>query len=69
METGFAREYQSLNADFWLVYARIGEYYYQRGWFKAAEVEFKKALEKEITTVPDREKIEDYLKKINRKLG
>ena len=69
LETGFAREYQSLNADFWLVYARIGEYYYQRGWFKAAEVEFKKALEKEITTVPDREKIEDYLKKINRKLG
>ena len=69
LETGFAREYQSLNADFWLVYARIGEYYYQRGWFKAAEDEFKKALEKEITTVPDREKIEDYLKKINRKLG
>lgn len=67
LEAGFTKEYQNLNPDFWLVYARIGEYYYQKGWFKAAEIEFKKALEKEITTVPDRKKIENYLKKINKK--
>lgn len=66
LEAGFAKEYQNLNPDFWLVYARIGEYYYQKGWFKAAETEFKIALEKEITTLPDRKKIENYLKKINK---
>lgn len=69
LETEFAKEYQNLNPDFWLVYARIGEYYFQKGWYKAAEIEFKKALEKEITTVPDRNRIENYLKKINRKIG
>ncbi|MEZ4839515.1 C45 family autoproteolytic acyltransferase/hydolase [Flavobacterium sp.] len=68
LEKGFAQEYKSLNPDFWLVYARMGEYYYQNGWLKAAEIEFKKALEKEITTVLDRIKIENYLKKINRKI-
>lgn len=66
LETGFAKEYQNLNPDFWLVYSKIGEYYFQKGWYKAAEVEFKKALEKEITTVPDRKEIENYLKKINK---
>lgn len=67
LETGFASKYQSLNPEFWLVYAKIGEYYYQKGWYKAAEIEFKKALQKEITTVPDRTKMESYLKKINKK--
>ena len=66
LEAGFAKEYQNLNPDFWLVYSKIGEYYFQKGWYKAAEIEFKKALEKEITTVPDRKKIENYLKKINK---
>lgn len=66
LETGFAKEYQNLNPDFWLVYSKIGEYYFQKGWYKAAEIEFKKALEKEITTVPDRKKIENYFKKINK---
>jgi tetratricopeptide (TPR) repeat protein len=69
LETEFVKDYQNLNPDFWVVYARIGEYFFQKGWFKAAEIEFKKALEKEITTVPDRKKIENYLKKINKKLG
>jgi hypothetical protein len=44
LETGFAEEYQNLNSDFWLVYSKIGEYYFQKGWYKAAEIEFKKAL-------------------------
>jgi hypothetical protein len=66
LETGFAKEYQNLNPYFWLVYSKIGEYYFQKGWYKAAEIEFKKALEKEITTVPDKKKIENYLKKINK---
>lgn len=69
LETEFVQEYQNLNPDFWVVYARIGEYFFQKGWFKAAEIEFKKALKKEITTFPDRKKIENYLKKINKKLG
>ena len=35
--------------------------------YKEAEAEFQKALNKEITTVPDKIQIEKYLKKINKK--
>jgi predicted choloylglycine hydrolase len=67
LNSDFIKEYQSLNADHWIVYYKTGKYYYNKGWYKAAETEFHKALAKEITTVPDSIRIEDYLKKINRR--
>ncbi|MCG2610948.1 C45 family peptidase [Flavobacterium sp. SM15] len=63
----FVSEYQNLNPEFWHVYFKAGKYYYEKGWFKAAEIEFSKALTKEVTTVPDQERIENYLKKSKRK--
>ncbi|WP_307453408.1 MULTISPECIES: C45 family peptidase [Chryseobacterium] len=60
--------YQSLNPDFWLVYERAGRYYFERGEYAKAKTEFEKALTKEITTVPDKENTEKYLKKTLRKL-
>lgn len=65
---GFIPHYQSLNPDFWQVYSQAGKYYFNRKEYSRAKAEFEKALSKEITTVPDRETVERYLKKTRRKL-
>ncbi|KQT21998.1 acyl-CoA--6-aminopenicillanic acid acyl-transferase [Chryseobacterium sp. Leaf404] len=64
----FISHYQSLNPNFWVVYYQAGRYYFQQKEYSKAKLEFEKALTKEITTVPDKENIEKYLKKILRKL-
>ena len=64
----FLPHYQSLNPDFWLVYYHAGKYYYSQKEYAKAKTEFEKALTKEITTVPDRENVEKYLRKTERKL-
>lgn len=60
--------YQSLNPDFWFVYYQSGKYYFARKEYSKAKTEFEKALTKEITTVPDKENVEKYLKKTLKKL-
>ncbi|WP_300570816.1 C45 family peptidase [Flavobacterium sp.] len=69
LDSNFINEYESLNPNHWIVYYKIGKYYYQKGWYKLSEIEFQKALTKEITTVPDKHHIEDYLKKIKQKIN
>lgn len=64
----FIPHYQSLNPDFWLVYYQAGQYYYSKKEFAQAKTAFEKALTKEITTVPDWENVEKYLKKTLKKL-
>jgi len=64
----FIPHYQSLNPDFWLVYYQSGKYYFKQKEYLKAKTEFEKALTKEITTIPDRESIQKYLKKINKYL-
>ena len=68
LPSDFAKNYQSLNPDFWAVYYKIGLYHYQRGEYAAAEPEFEKALTKEITTLPARKTIEKNLRKIKKML-
>lgn len=63
----FLPYYQSLNPDFWLVYYQAGKYYYNQKEYGKAKAEFEKALTKEITTVPDKRNIEQYLHKAFRK--
>jgi predicted choloylglycine hydrolase len=65
---GFISNYQSLNPNYWLVYSKVGLYYYQKKEFVLAQEQFKKALTKEITTLPKKVEVENYLKKIKRKL-
>lgn len=67
LPVAFIEAYQALNPQHWIVYYKAGKYYYNRGWYKAAELEFHKALTKEITTVPDRIRIEKFLIKIKRR--
>ena len=64
----FIQNYQSLNPDYWVVYYKAGLYFYQKKDFQKAQLNFEKALTKEITTVPQKVQIEKYLKKIKRKL-
>lgn len=67
VKRSFIEEYQASNPDNWIVYYKTGKYYFNKGWYKAAEIEFKKAQTKEITTLTDKKQIEAYLKKINKK--
>ena len=64
----FLAHYQSLNPDFWLVYYQSGKYYFNKKEYSKAKTEFEKALTKEVTTVPDKENVERYLKKALKKL-
>ena len=59
----------SLNPESWEVYYLAGTYYYKRKYYKAALIQFEKALSKEITTVPERIEIEKFIKKINRRIN
>ena len=61
-------KFKKLNPNSWEVYYLVGEYLYQQKYYSAALIEFNKALTKEISTIPHKEKIEDYIKKIKRKL-
>ena len=59
----------SLNPESWEVYYLVGTYFYERKYYKAALLQFEKALSKEITTVPERKEIEKYIKKIKRRIN
>lgn len=64
----FVQKYQSLNPEYWLVYYKIGLFFYSNKQYKTAKTYFKKALSKEITTVPEQLKVEKYLTKTQKKL-
>jgi predicted choloylglycine hydrolase len=67
LPSDFIVHYQSLNPDYWVVYYKVGLYFYQNKKYTLAQEQFEKALTKEISTLPDREDINSYLKKIKRK--
>jgi len=55
---------QKYNPEYWNAFYLTGKYYLGKNYNAAAKKAFEIALTKEITTVPDREKIEEYLKKL-----
>ncbi|OAD91828.1 acyl-CoA--6-aminopenicillanic acid acyl-transferase [Aequorivita soesokkakensis] len=57
-------ELQQKNPEYWKAYYLTGKYYFEKNYDAAAKIAFETALNKEITTVPDKEKIEHYLKKL-----
>ncbi|MCV6628919.1 MAG: C45 family peptidase [Flavobacteriaceae bacterium] len=61
------RNLQKLNPYYWEAYYLAGQYYYECGYYRAAEIEFAKAMKLEITTLPQRNKVEKYWKKCKRK--
>jgi tetratricopeptide (TPR) repeat protein len=64
---GFIDKYQSLNPDYWEVYYKAGKYLYNNKEYELAQEQFRKALSKEITSVPEKEEVEKYLRKSKRK--
>jgi predicted choloylglycine hydrolase len=64
----FLQNYQALNPNYWVVYYKTGLYFYQKKELIQAKLNFEKALTHEITTVPEKQEIEKYFKKVKRKL-
>lgn len=56
------------NPHYWEVHYIIGLYEFEHKNYIAAKQAFETALSKEVTTLSDKELIEKYLKKVNRKL-
>lgn len=63
-----AKELVRLNPEFWEAYFLAGKIYYEHSDFRQAVINFKLALKKEVTTLPDRKKIEKMIRKSYRKL-
>ena len=57
-------ELQHKNPEYWKSYYLVGKYYYQKNYKAAALIAFRKALTKEITTLPDKRRIEKYIRKL-----
>ena len=64
MEQSQLQKLVELNPHFWEGYYLAGLYNYNKGYDLLAKGYFEKALELEITTVPDRENVEKYLRKL-----
>ena len=56
------------NPEYWKAYYLAGVYFYDNKMFSKALQKFEIAITKEITTIPDKQNIEGYLKKTKRKL-
>jgi len=63
------KAFQQTNPDYWEVYYIVGKYHYEQKYYRAALNAFELAKTKEITTVPDSEEIDLYIKKIKRRLN
>lgn len=61
-------EFIQLNSHFWLSYAVVADHYFERKKYKEALENYKIALTKEITTLPDKERIQKRIQKCERKL-
>ena len=57
---------QQKNPEYWKGYYLTGKYYFENNYNAAAKRAFELALTKEITTVPDKERIEKYLQKLKK---
>ncbi|PKA98642.1 putative choloylglycine hydrolase [Flavobacteriaceae bacterium MAR_2009_75] len=62
-------ELVALNPDFWEAHYLVGKYNYEKGYDRLALTAFQEAAKKEVTTVPDKEKLEKLIKKLERSLN
>ena len=66
VEQKLLKEFILLNPDFWEAYYWVGKYNYAKGYDRLARNAFLQAETKEITTVPDREEVAHYIRKLKR---
>ncbi len=67
LEPTLLNEFRKSNPEFWEVHYLIGRYNYDKGYHRVALNNFLTAATKEITTVPDRERVERYIRKLKRR--
>ena len=60
---------KELNSDYWEPYFLIGEYYYYTNQYNRSLDAFNIAHSKEIPTLSEKKEINNYIKKLNRKLN
>ena len=63
----FLQNYINTNRNYWLVYGNVADYYFKIKYYQQAIIYYKLALTKEITTIPDRQRIQKNLTKCLRK--
>ncbi len=68
IEPSVLSEFIAVNPDFWEVHFLVGRYYYENASYQEALEAFETAKTKEVTTVPDMEALNKYIKKTKRKL-
>jgi len=68
LEQSLLSDLRQSNPEYWEAYYLAGRYQYGKGYHTAALEVFETALNKEITTVPDKENVMRYIKKIKRRL-
>lgn len=68
LSVNFIVNYQASNPENWVVYYKLGKYYQQNKWYKAAAQQYEKALSKEVTTLIDANEIEKQLQKVKGKI-
>ncbi|MBU2947947.1 C45 family peptidase [Zobellia uliginosa] len=68
IETSLLSEFVAVNPDLWEVHFLVGTYYYENELYQKALEAFEAAKTKEVTTVPDMEALDKYIKKTKRKL-
>lgn len=61
-------DYEESNPEIWLVYNRLGDCFYSQKQWQQATDNYKKALQKEISSKKEQKNIEQKLKKILKKL-
>ena len=59
----FINNYIELNPELWIVYFKSGKYFYEKGNYEKAKMYFEKSLSKVISSIPEKENVEKYLKK------
>lgn len=64
----FLKNYISLNPEFWFVYYKVGQYYFEQKKYDLAKKYFEIALTKEVTTIPEKLAVEKLLKKSKNKI-
>lgn len=69
IDSSMLLDLQNTNPEYWEAYYLVGKYYYEKGYYTAALNVFEIAKTKEITTVPDQEQVDTYIKKLKRKLN
>ncbi len=68
LSENWLNDYKALNPELWIVHYKSGKYHYENREYEWAKKDFEMALSKEISSLPERKIIGNYLRKTLRKI-